>query len=349
MKGLLPVSGMYHLGVVVEDAEKSMRNFSEVFGIDTWEVRYLTDEHFGDARVHGKKVRQNFVSAVGMGGAICFELCQPMEGDNTVYAEFLEESGPGLHHVFPTVIDEAQFKALLPELEKRGIGFAQSAAITDKIDYWYLDTCQQLGNMVEIIVLKEPGAAGNDPHRLLKFGPDVTAQAGRMPVDKFYHYTVTDRRPAAEIKRGYEDLFGMSAWYDFENIPGESVRDPRYDGKPGDYRFHAWSGREGELGVEIVQPLGGDSIFEEKLARGGPGMHHLMTTITNAAEWEKSQTWMAQNGMSIAQDAWTPDGSTYIAFVDAREKLDGMYLEVLVRQDDSVPMEGEVADILTGR
>lgn len=349
MKGLLPVSGIYHLGVVVKDAERSMRNFSEVFGIDRWEIRYLTDEHFGDARVFGKKVRQNFVSAVGLGGSICFELCEPRVGDGTVYAEFLEESGPGLHHVFPSIITEQEFHTLLPELEKRGITFAQSAAITDKIDYLYLDTRTQLGNMVEIIVMKDPDAVGNDPHRVLEFGPEVTAQAGKLPIDKFYHYTVTDRRPAEELKRGYEDIFGMSRWYDFENIPGETVRDSRYAGRAEDYRFRAWSGRQGELGVEIIEPRGGKSIFEDKLDSGGPGMHHLMTTLTNAREWEKSQRWLAANGMSVAQDAWTPDGSAYIAFIDAREKLDGLYLEVIVRQDDSTPMEGEVPDIMIGR
>lgn len=348
MQGLIPVTGMFHIGVVVPDAEKSMKNFSEVFGIPKWDVRDLTDDQFGNPLVRGRKVKQHFISALGMGGPVSFELCQPLAGDRTLYAEFLDEHGPGLHHVMPTILNEEEFLRLLPKMEERGLKFSQSAQITDKIDYWYMDTEDLLGTMVEFLVLKDPDAVGNKPNYVVEFGADVIATEGKLPIDKLYHYAVTARRPSTDFKAGYEDVFGMSDWFDFESIPNDTVLKPHYENQPGDYRFKSWSGRKGALGVEAVEPLAGKSIFDEKLVRSGPGLHHVMTTITNAQKWETIKKWLEQRGMYVAQDAWTPDGATYIAFVDAREKLDGLYIEVLVRQDDSQPMQGAAADILIG-
>ncbi|WP_340315835.1 VOC family protein [Rhizorhabdus argentea] len=177
-------------------------------------------------------------------------------------------------------------------------------------------------------------------------GPDVTAMPGKLPIDKLYHYTVVADQPRDQFKAGYEDILGVKNWYKFENIPHESVQDSLYEGEPEDYRFQTWSGRKGALGVETVEPQGGKSIFTEKLTGGGPGIHHI--TITNSREWEKTERWLKQNGMSIAQEAWTPDRSTQIIFVDARERLDNMYIEVLVQQERSSPMIGPEVDILTG-
>jgi hypothetical protein len=47
------------------------------------------------------------------------ELIEPVSG-TSVYSEFLELSGPGLHHVCATVPDEAAFTAMCDDAERRG-------------------------------------------------------------------------------------------------------------------------------------------------------------------------------------------------------------------------------------
>jgi hypothetical protein len=348
MAGIIPVTGMYHLGVVTDDYKRSMESYSRIFGIQRWEVRKLTHEDFGNPRVHGKPVRQNFLSVLGLGGPISFELCQPLAGDNTLYAEYYEEYGTGLHHVSPTVMSQNDFDALLPELEKRGLGFSQSADISDTISYWYVDSDKVLGTPLELITIRGDNPAGREPDEVIEFGPEVTQAAGRLPIDKLYHYTVVARQSRDAMRKGYEDLLGVNRWYGFENVLGETAIDPLYNGKPENYRFQTWSGREGELGVEIVEPQGGNSMFEEKLDRSGPGIQHIMTTITNAEEWARSEKWLAGEGITVSQEAWTPDRTVQIIFLDARERLDNMYIEVLVQQEGAAPMVGPEADILTG-
>lgn len=347
MSGVIPVTGMYHLGVVTADYRRGMQNYSKILGIESWDVRVMTNERFRNPLVNGKNVRQHFISALGI-GPVSIELCQPLAGDRTLYAEFLEEKGPGLHHICPTIISQEEFISLLPDLDQRGLKFVQSAEISDTIDYWYIDATDRIGTYIELLVIKGPNAVGSDVDETVRFGPEITRSAGRLPIDKLYHYTVTARLPAETYKSGYQDLFGIEDWYTFEAKPNETTRASKYAGRPEDFKFRTWSGRKDVLGIEIVEPEGGNSIFTEKLDRNGSGMHHIMTTITNAQRWEKTSQWLKAEGLSIAQDHWTPDGSAYVAFIDARERLDNMYIEVIVRQDDSEPLVGREADILVG-
>ncbi|OYU34775.1 VOC family protein [Novosphingobium sp. PASSN1] len=348
MSGIIPVTGMYHLGVVTDDYKKSMEAYSRIFGIPRWEIRKLKNEYFGNPRVHGKAVKQNFLSVLGTGGPISFELCQPLAGDGTLYAEYLEEHGTGLHHVSPTVMSQADFDRLLPELEKRGLGFSQSADISDTISYWYVDSDKELGTPLELITLRGDKPAGRDPDEIVEFGPEVTHAPNRLPIDKLYHYTVVARQSRDLMRSAYEDLLGVDRWYGFESIPGESVVEGTYNGEPDTNRFKTWSGRKGALGVEIVEPLGGASMFEEKLNRSGPGIQHIMTTITSAEKWAASEKWLAAEGCSIAHRAWTPDHTVEVIFVDGRNRLDNMYLEVLVQHEGAAEMVGPEADILLG-
>lgn len=53
-------------------------------------------------------------------------------------------------------------------------------------------------------------------------------------------------------------------------------------------------------------------------------------------------------GITVAQHAWTPDRTTEVIFLDAGERLDNMYIEVLVQHEGAPEMVGPEADILTG-
>ena len=347
MTGVLPVTGLYHLGVVVPDCQRSMANYSRFFGIPRWDVQILTNNNFRNARVHGRDVPQHFISALAIGGPVGFELCQPLAGDRSVYSDHLDATGGGLHHSFASMITKAEFAALQPALEQEGLKAAQQAEISDTVDYYYYDTQDQLGTLVELVVTKGPDPKGGPP-TALNFGPEIIDAPDRLPIDKLYHYAVASDQPVEIWKRNYERIYGVKDWYEFDGRAGETVRDARYRGLRTDYQFRTRAGRNGALGIEVVQPEVGASIFTEKLARGGPGMHHIMTTIMRRTAFDRSLKWLNREGIAVGQDHWTPDGSTYVCFLDARERLDGLYIEVIVLNDDAPEMSGATAEILTG-
>ncbi|MRH88097.1 VOC family protein [Nocardia sp. SYP-A9097] len=48
-----------------------------------------------------------------------------------------------------------------------------------------------------------------------------------------------------------------------------------YRGEPADFTAHISLSYNGDMQLELIQPVRGDSIYTEFLARGGPGLHHL--------------------------------------------------------------------------
>ena len=84
-----------HLGIVVEDLDKAVKIYEENLGIGPWEM--MDSREFFDIMTveDGKKL--NILGARYHGDGYEIELIMPVgEG---VYADWLREKGPGLHHV----------------------------------------------------------------------------------------------------------------------------------------------------------------------------------------------------------------------------------------------------------
>jgi len=92
--GTMQLTNLSHLGIAVEDAEKTARLLSSIWNIGTPEVfdyepkpeELITGEPF--------KVRLVFIKF----GAIPIELLQPLD-DKSIWSKFIEEKGEGIHHI----------------------------------------------------------------------------------------------------------------------------------------------------------------------------------------------------------------------------------------------------------
>jgi methylmalonyl-CoA/ethylmalonyl-CoA epimerase len=79
----------------------------------------------------------------------------------------------------------------------------------------------------------------------------------------------------------------------------------------------------GNIEMELIQPLGGPSTWEEFLRTHGEGIHHV---AVKTDDMEASKQLLASQGMeTIQQGGW--DGGQY-AYVEATSQL-GMILELL--------------------
>lgn len=84
-----------HLGIVVEDVEKAVEIYETVLGIGPWEFKD-DREFFAQMQVNGGH-GLNIKTAMYYGDGYEIELVMPTgEG---VYADWLREKGPGLHHI----------------------------------------------------------------------------------------------------------------------------------------------------------------------------------------------------------------------------------------------------------
>lgn len=72
----------------------------------------------------------------------------------------------------------------------------------------------------------------------------------------------------------YAAWFGVPHWQCMPEVVFTPER-TTYRGEPGDHAAAVSLGYTGDLQIELIQPLRGESIYSEFLERCGPGIHHL--------------------------------------------------------------------------
>ncbi len=78
-----------HTGIVVKDAEAAAESYTKKLGAGPWKFR--------DAG--------SLILAHGNIGTLLYEILQPKEGMDSLWAAFLAEHGEGLHHISYNVAD----------------------------------------------------------------------------------------------------------------------------------------------------------------------------------------------------------------------------------------------------
>jgi len=89
------LGNVIHLGIVVEDVYKAVEIYEKEFGISTWEISD-SKGFFADKTVNGEK-GLFIISAIHREDGYEIELIMP--NGPGVFKDWLEEHGPGLHHV----------------------------------------------------------------------------------------------------------------------------------------------------------------------------------------------------------------------------------------------------------
>ncbi len=147
-KPVVQVQGLFQVGIVVRDLEKSMKLYEELLGIGDWADMEVSSEILTSLTYKGKPV-ENACFRTGMAdvGSVQLELIQPVDGD-LPYADFLKEHGEGLHHLGHIYVPDMD--AALRDLEAQGYPciFAGS---TPGTKFAYVDMSKSLGVIVELI------------------------------------------------------------------------------------------------------------------------------------------------------------------------------------------------------
>lgn len=139
------IKQVLQVGVVVKDLQKAMERYWNIFGIGPWHVYTFQPPAVTNMTLRGKPVVYTMKLAVTQIGNIQWELIEPLTGPS-VYKEFLEQRGEGVHHIACDVRDYDQAVAAMA---KHGIGILMSGS-TPADSYAYMDTEEALGTVLEI-------------------------------------------------------------------------------------------------------------------------------------------------------------------------------------------------------
>ncbi len=148
---IVKVSELFQAGIVVKDAEKGMRQYSRLFGIDpdSWWVITI-DRKVCQVTYRGQPSQHTYKAAMVMVGSLMIELLQPLEGYGT-YREFLEKHGEGIHHLGHIIVPD--LAAVMEKMEKAGFPTVETGepagSVKGNHKWAYIDTTSALGYITE--------------------------------------------------------------------------------------------------------------------------------------------------------------------------------------------------------
>jgi catechol 2,3-dioxygenase-like lactoylglutathione lyase family enzyme len=134
--GPLPIS---QIAIVVRDIDAALETYHRVLGWGPWNVYEHKPPALHDTYLHGQPTEYSMLGAEAHVGPIVVELLQPVDGPS-VYKEWLDEHGEGLHHIAVMRATPEESEATLDHFAGLGAGVLMEGRIGETIHFYYLDT-----------------------------------------------------------------------------------------------------------------------------------------------------------------------------------------------------------------
>lgn len=149
------------IGVVVRDLDKAIQALTEIFGVGPFRTNiYPPPGRTGfELRYHGEPAAFSYRQAFADLGNVELELIQPLTGE-TIWSDFLEKHGEGIHHIRFNVPDIAPVEAYL---SAHNIFASMSGpGLRPGTGWMNFDTEDCIGFTIEVMKAL-PGTSGRTP------------------------------------------------------------------------------------------------------------------------------------------------------------------------------------------
>ena len=134
----------------------------------------------------------------------------------------------------------------------------------------------------------------------------------------------------------FHEIFGIAPWH-FYTYGKPLVKRMTRNGKPTEYKMKVALSYFGNMRLELIEPLEGDTVYSEFIEKHGYGVHHLGILTDNM---QKSIKEAADAGIKMTMDGagFGPDDDGHYAYLDT-EELIGTTLELIERPKRRNPAE----------
>jgi len=132
-------------------------------------------------------------------------------------------------------------------------------------------------------------------------------------------------RDVSEAAKKLEKLIGIGPF----EILEPDYRDLTYRGKSGKFKVRIALARAGPIQIELMQPLRGETIYDEFAERRGYGLHHLGIKTDNM---EQSVKEMQEKGFRVIQSGNRP--GVKWAYLSTEDQTDVIF-ELLEKKQSS--------------
>jgi methylmalonyl-CoA/ethylmalonyl-CoA epimerase len=142
------------IAIVVRDIDAALEAYHRALGWGPWNVYEHKPPALHDTYLHGEPVEYTMIGAEAHVGDIVVELLQPVEGPS-IYKEWLEEHGEGLHHVAVMRATPEESDETMQHFAGLGAEVLMEGRIGESIHFYYLDT----GPLLKVIIESGTGHA----------------------------------------------------------------------------------------------------------------------------------------------------------------------------------------------
>ena len=263
------------VAIVVKDLELVAENYWKILGIGPWTIFNWEAPLVYDRKYHGKAVCARERIALAQVGGVQLELLQPLEGPS-IYADWLEEHGEGLHHLNFLVDDVDEVAGLL---EAEGFSSLQSGRYgpADRQgSFSYFD-------IKPLRAIWEPVHVGDKAGAVPIIFPSPKGASPAKVTCKRINQIAIVVKDLELVAENYWKILGIGPWTIF-NWEAPLVYDRKYHGKAVCARERIALAQVGGVQLELLQPLEGPSIYADWLEEHGEGLHHLNFLVDDVDE-----------------------------------------------------------------
>lgn len=272
------------VSLAVHDLERTMELYWRAFGWSGWDVfDHKAPLHHG-TELHGEAVEYTIKGAEVMVGSLNFELLEPREGPS-LWKDFIAERGEGIASIAVMFKTREESEAVKREFAERGMPVTMKGQIGDHIEYYYLDTAERFGCLIE----SGSGHAADFVKPAYVY-PTDDAPPTEKPEGLDYEINqiaIVVRDLDARME-AYHEAFGWGPWEVYETKGALAQHDCELDGKPCDPFEMRWAETlVGDLNVELLEPRGGESPWQRTLDEKGEGIATISIMFKTREESER--------------------------------------------------------------
>jgi hypothetical protein len=333
----LDLSGekIIQISLVVKDAEKVAKRFSEIFGF-SWKSYDLDPR---EIVLHDKTLRDggcHLKIAIGAFGGRSLKLVQPVSGKSS-YAEFLQNNGEGFYTLGLGTL--ANHDEVVSALKKGGIPIEMQGDLGNGGRFSIFRTTEDLGCRFE---LSSPADQANES-RLTQTGTVTPAGAAFVDMDKpvfsggkkFNQVGIVVKDEKKAAKR-FEELLGIRNWSYAYGPPGLSnaslngIPVPESEMEGLDVAFA--NGCLGDIQIELIRPIGlrPGGCHQWFLDKKGNGIQHLSFGLQSDYAAMVDGMKKAGIGAEFATSLRTESfGDLSVSYFASQNQLGGFQIEAL--------------------
>ena len=134
----------------------------------------------------------------------------------------------------------------------------------------------------------------------------------------------------------YYKYFGIGPWHIY-TYGKPLVKKMTIRGKEAEYKMKVGLSYFGDMRVELIEPLEGDTLYKEFVEKHGYGVQHLGFLVDNMEEAIKTAE---EAGFRMIMDGsgFGPDGDGHYAYLDTEDTI-GITIELIERPKRRYPPE----------